>query len=191
MTELVMLWLARSCLFAVQVKDCSLKNNRKQNIHTLSAGRHTHAHHVFAPHAESDFNCFVSVVPSEWERSLGLQFTRHICRCCISNWETQAVRKNTDTDTQREKYTDRLSLSLSLTCLQCRCSTARCFPQRRQNLKMLAHLSVWARWNVSASFYKSVLTFMWDNAKINDKTKLRHRLLSAGMSNQEKECAHQ
>lgn len=113
MTELVMLWLARSCLFAVQVKDCSLKNNRKQNIHTLSAGRHTHAHHVFAPHAESDFNCFVSVVPSEWERSLGLQFTRHICRCCISNWETQAVRKNTDTDTQREKYTDRLSLSLS------------------------------------------------------------------------------
>lgn len=78
--------------------------------------RQAHPHTQSLPHLESYFNCFVSVVPSEWKRSWGPQFTRHVCRCCISNWETQAVRKNTYNNTSRklEEYTDRLSLCLLL-----------------------------------------------------------------------------
>lgn len=93
---------------------------------------------------ESNFNCFVSMVPSEWERSWGLQFTRHICRCCISNRETQAVRKNTytNTGTQIEEYTDRLSLCLFLSHIHTlqvqHCSV---LSSTALSLKMLAHLS--------------------------------------------------
>ncbi len=149
MTELLMLWLAQSCplpcwnvaLAAIWVQDCGSKNNGKSLSHTSHTGRHTHTPHLH-PHVENYFNCFVSTVPPEWERSWGLQFTRHICRCCISNWETQAARGNThtNTDTQTEEYI--ASLSLPLTNTHCRCSSVQCFPPRRR---------AWKCWHIWAS----------------------------------------
>lgn len=149
-----------------------------------------------SPHEVSYFNCFVSMVPSEWERSWGLQFTRHICRCCISNWETQAVRKNTytDTGTQIEEYTGRLSFCLFLSYIHthCRCSTVQYVPLPHPAWKCW---HIWVRWNwkslnICVSFYKST-DFNVRQCKIYDKIKLKCGILSTDLSNQEKECAYQ
>lgn len=168
MTELLMLWLAQSCplpcrnvdLFPAQFKDLGVKSMGKIT-HTLMC-RQAHPRTRSSPHVESYFNCFVSMVPSERERSWGLQFTRHICRCCISNWETQVVRKNayTDTGTQIEEYTDRLSLPLSRShththTLQVQhCSV---LPSTASSRRKCWH--IWARWNwkslnICVSFYE-------------------------------------
>lgn len=132
MTELLMLWLGQTCplsclnveLFEAQLRDSGVKTQANlQHTHTQAG---TPAHTKSSSHVQSYFNCFVSVVPSEWERSWRLQFTRHICRCCILNWETQAVRtEHTNRHTDREIY--RQIVSSSLTYTHGRCSTVQRF----------------------------------------------------------------
>lgn len=131
------------------------------------------------------------MVPPEWERGWGLQFTRHICRCCISNWESQAVRKNTytNTGTHTEEYTGCLFLShmhrLQVQHRSVLSSTAR---KRRR---------IWASEQgeienllASASPSIKILTLMWGDAKRMTRRSWAG-ILSADVSNREEECAHQ
>lgn len=152
--------------------------------------RQAHPHTKSSPHVESYFNCFVSVVPSEWERSWRLQFTRHICRCCISNRETQAVRKNTYTNrhTNREIYRQIVSSSLSRARTHTRqvqrCSLL-CF--MAQSLRTQAHES--EKKLVLSLYQKRILSYVWEKQRYI--TRQRCNTWSTEHQNGKKECAYQ
>lgn len=160
---------------------------KQRPISNTLTSREVHRHAKSLPHVESYF-CFVSLVPTEWEWSWRLQFTRHICRCCILNWETQAAKKSTVTGTQIEKYTDRLSPPLSRTHTRQvqRCSVL-CFVALSR--KTLAHISEKRLEISSTCVYLKILSLMWENTRY--MTRRRCNTMITDLWNGKKECAFQ